>query len=514
MGRLDTLSLLAVSSSHSWSWGLILALGTCSALFSWLLRRFWRSSWRNVFYWLRPVAMQIIRALFRGGSFRVLCSCLFLIGGARAYGYGETITEPISSHKTVGTCATTLSSDSFNIRITFVPGKNLIPGTYSVQQYLNGSIVTGTSSFTVASNGTVSPLTQLFGTSFNSAHIGGTVQLKVTAAPAGSGIAVGTTVDGPVVITAGPPICDGAGAGTNYTLARQWIVGTTTKLLSAHGEIHANCHESHTLALFLNGSSVASATVAADNNSTSFIDFTDTTDRTGQSYAWKMDGATVSSGTITYDCQEYGCSASLSFSGTATCSATPTPTPSPTPSTTPYYSPSPTPGPSSTPGPPPRNDGVLPPNVGVNGGGVASDVIVDNPDDFYAPVKKAVEDASSGQTHADFPAVPAAEADLSDDGGLEDLKNTIDDAGQNMEDTVTDLSTRFDDFKASWNTLPTSLGSVSSLHIGLGGIFPGAPNDLDLTDWLGVIAVWRAICFWLLTIGFAILTIRAFSYQN
>jgi len=157
---------------------------------------------------------------------------------------------------------------------------------------------------------------------------------------------------------------------------------------------------------------------------------------------------------------------------------------------------------------------VLPPNVGVNGGGVASDVIVDNPDDFYSPVKKAVEDAGSGASHNPFPSAPAEEADLSDDGGLEDLKNTVDDAGQNLEDTATDLATRFDDFKASWDSLPTSLGSISSVHVGLGGLFPGMPDDLDLSPWLGVIGVWRAICFWLLTLAFAILTIRAFSYQN
>jgi hypothetical protein len=457
-------------------------------------------------------------AVHTGVDMRKIVCFLLLASAVSVFGYGSPATVNISWHKAIGCGGGNLATDSAAVRLYAIAHKNALPGTYTITQYLNGSPVAGAISFVVAANGTVTPTSGVFSTGYDATNTPGTVQLKVTAAPANSGWKVGDLVDGAISLALGTPKCDGCGGGaclTGTIVPRYFVLGETLHSLTAHGQLYADCPETHTLALFVNGSSVASATTSTGGPSTVFADFSDyVTDRTGQSYAWKVDGATVSSGTITYDCGETGCSVSYSFGATATCTGTPTPTPTPT-ATPPYVTPTPTPSPGPTPGPPPGNDGTQPPNIGVNGGGVASDVIVDNPDDFYNPVKKAVEDAGAGHAgHAAFPVMPAAEADLSDDGDIDGLKDEIDNAGQNLEDTATDFSTRFDDFKEAWNTLPDSLGSVSSLHIGLGGLFPGAPDDLDLTDWLGAIGVWRSICLWLLTIAFGILTIRAFTYQN
>ncbi len=250
---------------------------------------------------------------------------------------------------------------------------------------------------------------------------------------------------------------------------------------------------------------------------------------TGQTYVWKVNGTTVATGTVeTYSLVQSG---SPEFGYTTyyesdvaaaiTCPP-PTPTPSPTPrpsaTPTPAFSPPPNPTPPHPDGPPSPPNTPLPPNQSVNGAGKG--VIVENPNDFYEPVRKAIEDAGNGSEPNIGSGGSGDPYEITDDdrGHVEDLQAKADKFTEKTDTLRTGVKDKLDKFKQMFDQLPKNIGTVSTINwssaTGAFGSQYSEAGVIHLNDWQSQISLLRELLKWVLYIGFAVMTLRAFGWQH
>jgi hypothetical protein len=194
-------------------------------------------------------------------------------------------------------------------------------------------------------------------------------------------------------------------------------------------------------------------------------------------------------------------------------------TSSPTPATS--ATPIPSPGPSviGSPTPIPSGASTPAPNVSVSNGGAKSDVVVDNPNDFYEPVRRAVADSGQG-FNTDGPARDGiSDVDTSNRGHLDDVGGEVQNSVDYSNDIADAASVHVGQLYSNVQTLPngSGLGSVSSIDLGAGamGSQYAAASHIALTGSVGAaVSLVRTILLWALTIAFLFMTIRAFTWQH
>ena len=261
----------------------------------------------------------------------------------------------------------------------------------------------------------------------------------------------------------------------------------------------------HTLMAKLNGSIVASAWGAFGAVTLSKL-VNDV--KNGDVLTWYVDGTLVKTHTVALTCADNPesrvrtCTDTDEYSGTAPGGPSPSPTPPrPTPSPTvppPGY----TPTAHSTP----------------NGGG---DTTVMNPADIYQPILDALSVGNTGTASRNNSAGNSHDngADFSKRGHLDDIQpqiETIAGKGDQIASKGGDAITKLRD---SFSTLPTNIGTVSSLNFGTGyfngiGHFTGLPTSISLDPYMDGINLGRLVLLWGLTIFFVYLTVRAFTWTQ
>jgi len=254
---------------------------------------------------------------------------------------GQDLTIDLDQHKTLTTCASRTGGESGQAVIDVIVQPGFTAGTYTLQRYVGASAVNGTVQIVVASNGTYTrnPSNGTFPNGeLDTNALPRTWTTKITAAPAGSGYSAGDVLTGSTILYQRLVICDGSTATTATYTHQTLLLGTSTRTLGITGEIEADyCMETHTVTVEVNGSVVATGTTAGGGGASqsAVASYSDDSNHEGQSYAIKVDGVAIKSGTITYTCGEFGCTFFAAEFGHPLCSATPTPTPTATPTPTP-----------------------------------------------------------------------------------------------------------------------------------------------------------------------------------
>lgn len=285
---------------------------------------------------------------------------------------------------------------------------------------------------------------------------------------------------------------------------------------------NATCPQEESVTLVVNGVTVS--TVSMGPSSTGQGQFTDSDAAAGDTWAWMIDGATIESGTVIFSAEFPNAYSAIS-DFTNTCPPPPpTPTPTPTPTPEPTPTPSATPAPLPTIPPNPSPNPTLPPapspGTGGPGGEITGNVTVENPNDFYEPMRRAVEDAGGTQP-LPGPNAPDHETnDFSDRGKLDELQGKVDQAATAITDAKTVGVEKIQGLTAAWSSMPTSFGSVTALPFNMDLISNAAtvgfslPTSLDLTPMMPGINLMRELLKWGIRIAFLTLTVRAFSYQH
>ncbi len=296
------------------------------------------------------------------------------------------------------------------------------------------------------------------------------------------------------------------------------------KILKAGATVAGNCQNNITLTI--GGVNKPLTTLGSGG-----VGYVGQEDDTGQTYEWKVNGTTVATGTVgTYSLVQAG-SPELGYTtyyesvvaAAITC-PTPTPTPSPTPTPrpsatpTPAFSPPPNPTPPHPDGPPSPPNTPLPPNQSVNGAGKG--VIVENPNDFYEPVRKAIEDAGNGSEPNIGSGGSGEPYEVTDDdrGHVEDLQAKADKFTEKTDTLRTGVKDKLDKFKQMFDQLPKNIGTVSTINWSSAtGAFGSQYSDagvIHLNEWQSQIGLLRELLKWVLYIGFAVMTLRAFGWQH
>ncbi len=309
--------------------------------------------------------------------------------------------------------------------------------------------------------------------------------------------------------------------------------------------------KSHNVGLKINGAVVGTGTSTQINatNSSEATYGTSQSVKSGDTYEWTVDGFGQGAAVIT-----------LSNSGSAEFPAwnagpfvmdasvpggdapTPTParsaTPSPTATGTPFAAATPQPNGS------PPNPGVISqpgPNgqPAINSGAVTvmnpqdiykpiTDAIgkLPNPQDIYDKTRLAVEDAGAQGPQPGPSATSTAGANFSSRGQLDNIDGKVLEGVQKVEQIQTVATTKIQALKASFSTLPQTLGTVTTLPFGFNlfnGIALGKANSgmhfnfsetVDLTPYMSGINIVRQVLLWILTIAFGFLTVRAFAWEK
>lgn len=200
---------------------------------------------------------------------------------------------------------------------------------------------------------------------------------------------------------------------------------------------------------------------------------------------------------------------------TPTPTVTPTPIPTPTP---PTAAPTPTPWSSAASTPPPNLAPPQPaPTAGVSA--IQGDVRVINPQDIYKPITDALENIQKGGGATGANNMPSHEtADFDDRGKIDEIQGQVDEAMQGVNDIKDSGTEKISSLRDSFTTLETSLGSVSSIDLGLSsfnglGGFTGL-GVIQLGPYQNMIGMCRLIQFWILTIFFGFMTVRALTHTQ
>jgi hypothetical protein len=188
---------------------------------------------------------------------------------------------------------------------------------------------------------------------------------------------------------------------------------------------------------------------------------------------------------------------------------TPTPTPSPTPISSPTPKPSLTPAPSAPPQPtaaptnaPPTKGG------GGHGGEVTGNVTIENPNDFYAPIKQAMEDAGQGQNPGISGNGTFGVVDTSDTGRLDELAPKLQEGASRVDEMREGGTAHRVKLNGKVNTLPTTFGKATTIPLGINGFGFGTATGIDLNNWTVELGLFRAVVLWLMTLYFFISTIK------
>lgn len=275
----------------------------------------------------------------------------------------------------------------------------------------------------------------------------------------------------------------------------------------------------HTLSVKLKGVTVASASSSGGAATTTHVTITKTVDNVanGDNIQWYIDGVLAKQSVVALSCsynaemQQTYCTAIDTFAGTASQNASPTPTATPkaTPSPT-----SPPQNPGYTPPPPPTYTPPTAQSTPTGGG----DVRVMNPSDIYKPIVDALTVANPGTASRNNSASGEG-ANFSDRGNLDKIQPELEKAIQKQNSMVATGSTKLNALGDSFHSLPTSLGTVTSLNFGTGyfngiGGFTGLPTNVDLSPYMTAISLGRSVLLWALTIFFGFLTVRAFTWTQ
>jgi hypothetical protein len=275
----------------------------------------------------------------------------------------------------------------------------------------------------------------------------------------------------------------------------------------------------HTLSAKLNGVTIASSASAPGGQSVS-VSATKDNVANGDVLNWYVDGVLSGTHTVALDCAHNAefnittCSDSATFTGVAT-GGTPTPPP-PTPTAPP--SPTVPPQPNYTPPVPPT---YTPPGPGPTiGGSNGGDVRVMNPQDIYTPIVNSLTLTNAGTVSRDN-SISATGVTFGR-GHLDELQSQTDKALA-TQDQIRDKGTTLTaPLKTGFEGMPTTLGSVTTLNLGLGsfnnittrGAFTTLPASVNLTPYMSGIQLGRLVQLWALTIFFAFLTVRAFTWTQ
>lgn len=196
---------------------------------------------------------------------------------------------------------------------------------------------------------------------------------------------------------------------------------------------------------------------------------------------------------------------------------TPTPTPQPSPTPTPAVSPTPAPATHSPPpqNPPPVNPGTGPapmPTVAPGAPAGTSTVTVINPESFYDPVRRALDDAGEGTDVTPIASDGFTEVDTRERGKLDHLQGEL----EAQRTKATGIKGKFDGFVGKANTttgtLPTTLGTQTEVAIGADQF--GYQGTINLASWSNEIAFLRTLVLWLVILSMAILHLQALTYQG
>ena len=298
------------------------------------------------------------------------------------------------------------------------------------------------------------------------------------------------------------------------------LAGTAhSGVASFTGHLQAGAHSKpHRLQLQYNGHFVAEGTTPANagnpTSATVTLSVPQATD--GDSYQWFLDGVGQGAGVVqttnvgTNEEPLYTFAEGINVSPVGGDYVAPTPPPQ----TTPYPSASP---------PPIASGSATPATItqSISGGGSVNSaaVTVVNPQDIYNPIVDAIGKLNQPQRAASDNAPAHDDVDLSERGHIDDLQGQLDDYMNKSDSAVAAGQQAIQGVTDSFQTLPTSLGSVGSLNIGWHrlGVFSfagrsmdmGLPDFVDLTPYQGFIAIARQVELWVLTIAFGYMTIRA-----
>lgn len=279
----------------------------------------------------------------------------------------------------------------------------------------------------------------------------------------------------------------------------------------------------HSLSVKVKGATVASSSSSGGASMQTTITLTKLVEdvQNGDSIEWYVDGVLAKQSTVALSCaynaelDQTTCTAVDTFTGVATQNASPTPPPTPPPTPSPTTPPQ---DPHYTPPPPPTYT-PPPPQSTPTGGG---DVRVMNPESIYQPIVDALKVDNAGTASRNNSASGTG-ADFSARGHLDDLQPQVDRAVGKVDAIKDKGVSAITGLKDSFSTLPTSLGTVSTVNFGTGlfnGIGPTAarfttlPTSVDLTPYMTGINLARTVMLWALTIFFGFLTVRAFTWTQ
>jgi hypothetical protein len=147
-------------------------------------------------------------------------------------------------------------------------------------------------------------------------------------------------------------------------------------------------------------------------------------------------------------------------------------------------------------------------------GGEANNVTVTNPNDFYEPILKALNDSGGAEVEpaaALREAYPAGETDTGKAGDLAGKAAQLKDQNTLIKNTAV---SKLEALKITFAALPTNIGTVSSLNLGGSTFGQQYSSIITLADWADQIALLRSVIKWAMFIGFAMMTLRAFGWQH
>lgn len=317
----------------------------------------------------------------------------------------------------------------------------------------------------------------------------------------------------------------GAGVNKNASLVLHLgyvraSVTTKFEMISA-----SECPEGATLHLIVDGvevgtSSVPEGTMAQPQSGHDIISITQESGHVG-SYYWQyvdhlgnVVDATAPKGYLANVSPGFdGTGASLGSVNvdnfTLTCpGADPTPTPSPSPSPSPSSSPTPTIGPPPTPGTP------VNPRISVSGGNPAGDVIVDNPNDFYEPFKKALDDfANEDYGFQPSPLFDANRHAINDDesktkeDGLRSAWSNLTSLGGAIKGRLDTLKTAFNDAYERGRLIQIAQQNPGMAYLFLIQVH-GHTYPVDLSPYQSVIGWLRRLQVFIVTVVFWRMTLK------
>lgn len=445
-------------------------------------------------------------------------------------------------------CTGSLVEDKVYCRADLVAG-SAADGDYDIQRSINGGAYGDTVSYHVTAGVVTSPGTFYEATAPLSNTCGGTpttsVQIRCTA-HTGTVVTYTATNGGCVTGTAvvqtanqtlrldGSASC-GSTTATNVSLTNSTGFNTATNV---HVNVFVGASGSgYNMNFFFNGTTTSqSLTIPAavgdvlDGGpvSVSIVE---------GSYAYDSHDAPITFTVSTPSTFHCGTALTVALIGSTT-SGTPTPSPSvvPSPSASASATPRPTASPVITPGPfgspTPAGAPTPPPNVSVSNGGPKTDTIIDNPNDFYGPVLKALEDAGRGNgapNDGNGGGGAFGSGNGTHDTGNYDERGHLDDLQDKADEGVTSKTGVVSDITGRLNALTTkaislggqTFGNVTSITMNFNSIGTAAtvghvtlPTTIDLVPWSTMITTLRVVLLWLIRIAFFILTFRLCASQG